>query len=181
MNRKIITFITLLFLIGNNIYGQKTEVVNFEKVYSFINSTLTNDTKKFNLSDPTSFGMFGDDTTSILTDSIFDQADRDFFREQFAMLDNVKWEKGKIIGANLISQHDITKVFKRKNGWNKFRKKYGDCLTSFSLPLFNKNYDYCIIYHWTQCDYLAGGGSTDLYKLENGKWIFIKSYMIGIS
>ncbi len=78
MNRKIITFITLLFLIGNNIYGQKTEVVNFEKVYSFINSTLTNDTKKFNLSDPTSFGMFGDDTTSILTDSIFDQADRDF-------------------------------------------------------------------------------------------------------
>lgn len=181
MNRKIITFITLLFLIGNNIYGQKTEVVNFEKVYSFINSTMTNDTIKFNLTDLTSFGVFGNDTTSILTDSLFNQADRYFFREQFAMMGNVNWEKGKIIGANVISQQDIKKVFKRKNGWNKFRKKYGNCLTSFSLPIFNNNYDYCIIYHWTQCDYLAGGGSTDLYKLENGKWIFIKSYMIGIS
>jgi hypothetical protein len=181
MNRKIITLITILFLIGSNIYGQKTEVINFEKVYNFINSTISNDTTKFNLSDRTSFGMFGDDTTSILTDSLFDKVDRDYFREQFAMLGKVKWQTGKIIGANIIPQQNISKVFKKKNGWNKFRKKYGNCLTSFSLPIFSKDYDYCIIYHWTQCDYLAGGGSTDLYKLENGKWIFIKSYMIGIS
>ena len=92
MNRKIITFITLIFLIGSNIYGQKTEVINFEKVYNFINSTMTNDTIKFNLSDRTSFG---DDTTSILTDSLFDKVDRDYFREQFAMLGKVKWQTGK--------------------------------------------------------------------------------------
>lgn len=181
MKRKFLSFIILLFLIGSKIYGQKTDVINFEKVYNFLNSTMTNDTIKFNLSDRTSFGMFVVDTTSILTDSLFDNVDRDYFREQFAMLGKVKWQSGKITGANVISQQDIKKVFKRKNGWNKFRKKYGNCLTTFSLPIFNKNHDYCIFYHWTQCDYLAGGGSTDLYKLENGKWIFIKSYMIGVS
>jgi len=104
-----------------------------------------------------------------------------FFKEQFAKLGKVKWQKGKITGANLIPQKEIKKIFKRKNGWKRFRKKYGNCLTSISLPIFNLNYDYCIIYHWTQCDYLAGSGSIDLFKLENGKWIYVKSYMYGIS
>jgi hypothetical protein len=168
-------------MIGSKIYGQKTNEINFEKVYDFLNSTMTNDTIKFNLSDQTSFEMFAGDTTSILTDSLFDNVDRDYFREQFAMLGEVKWQAGKIKGANVIPQQDLNKVFKKKNGWNKFRKKYGNCLTSFSLPIFNKKCDYCIIYHWKQCDYLAGWGAVSLYKFENGKWIFITNYSVGIS
>lgn len=181
MHSKFTSFILFLFLFGNNLYAQKMDSLDMEKVYSFLNSTMTNDTIKFNLSDQSTFGMFGNDTSSIINDTMFDNLDKEYIRQQFAMLGNVTWQKGKIVGANIIPRQDINKVFKKKKGWDAFRKKYGYCLTTFSLPIFNKNHDYCIMYHWTQCDYLAGGGSTDLYKYENGKWIFIKSYMIGMS
>jgi len=181
MKLKIIPTISFILLIGYSVFGQKNDVINFEKVYGFINSTLTNDTIRFNLSDNTGFGMFIEDIASILTDSLFTSSDREYFREQLVMAGNLKWQQGKISGANVIPQKDIKKVFKKKGGWERFRKKYGNCLTSFSLPIFSANYEYCIIYQWTQCDYLAGGGSTDLYKYENGKWIFIQSYSIGMS
>ncbi len=178
---KIISTFTLIILVACSIYGQKKEIINIEKVYSFINSTLTNDSIKFNLKDYSGFGIFIDDTLSILSDSLFNDADRDFFRKQFRQLGKIKWEQGKISGATILPQKDINKVFKRKGGWERFRKKYGDCLTSFSLPIFSANFEYCIIYQWTQCDYLAGSGSTNLYKFENGKWIYIQSYSIGVS
>lgn len=178
---KIITTIFSIILIACNIYGQKNDNVDLDKVYNFINSTMTNDSIKFNLKDNTGFGIFIRDTSSILSDTIFNDRDRDFFRKQIQQLGRIKWEQGKISGANIIPQKDIRKVFKKKNGWERFRKKYGDCLTSFSLPIFSANFEYCIIYQWTQCDYLAGGGSTDLYKFENGKWIYIQSYSTGVS
>ncbi|WP_431162554.1 hypothetical protein [Flagellimonas beolgyonensis] len=181
MTRKFIQLIILVFLIGINIYGQKTNVINFEKVYSFLNSTMINDKTEFNLSDQTDIEIFGDITKLIFKDSLFDNEDREFIRNQISMLGKVKWQDGKIMGANIISQKDINLVFKSRNGWDKFRKKYGGCLTNFSLPIFNKNDNYCIFYNWTQCDYLSGGGSLDLYKFENGKWIFIKSYVKGVS
>lgn len=164
-----------------NISGQKNEIINSEKVYSFMNSTMTNDSIKFNLKDNTGFGIFIRDTSSILSDSIFNDSDRDFLRVQLVQLGKIKWEQGKISGATVIPLKDIRKVFKKKDGWERFRKKYGTCLTSFSLPIFSANFEYCVIYQWTQCDYLAGGGSTDLFKFENGKWIFIRSYSIGMS
>lgn len=178
---KIITTITLIILVTCSVNGQKNEIINIDKVYSFVNFTLTYDSIKFNLKDYTGFGIFIDDTLSILSDSLFNDEDRAFFREQFTLLGKIKWEQGKISGATIIPKKDIKKVFKRKDGWERFRKKYGNCLTSFSLPIFSANFEYCIIYHWTQCDYLAGGGSTDLYKFDNGKWIFIQSYSIGMS
>ncbi len=178
---KTFTTISLIILISSNIFGQNTETVNLEKMYSFVNSTMTNDSIKFNLNENTGFGIFIDDTLSILSDSLFNDEDRAFFREQFALLGKIKWEQDKISGATIIPKKDIKKVFKRKGGWERFRKKYGNCLTSFSLPIFSANSEYCIIYRWTQCDYLAGGGSTDLYKFDNGKWIFIQSYSIGMS
>lgn len=171
----------MTFLFGIRVYGQKSENINFEKVYVFVNSTMTNDTVKFNLSDRMGFGIFGDDMTSIFEDTLFDNGDREFFRHQIIMMEKVRWQKNHITGAKVISHTKIKRIFRGRNGWNRFRKKYGNCLTSFSMPIFNKNYSYCIFYHWTQCDYLAGGGSLDLYKLENGKWTFVKSYMMGVS
>lgn len=181
MIRIIISFISLFFLVGGQLYAQKNESIDFEKVYSFINSTKTNDTIKFNLSDNTSFGIFGDDTTSMLTDTLFNEVDRAYFRMQFAQLGKVKWQAGKIKGANVIPKKSIHAIFKKKNGWEIFREKYGDCLTTFSLPIFSKDFNYCVMYQWTQCDYLAGSGHTNLYKFENGKWIFVKCYMMGVS
>lgn len=181
MTRKYFLFSLVTFLFEIQVYGQNTQSINFEKVFQFLNSTMTNDTLKFNLSEETGFGIFGDDTASIYKDTLFDNDDIEFFRRQVTMMEKTTWQKDQITGANVISQSKIKRIFRGKNGWNRFRKKYGNCLTTFSMPVFSKNYNYCIFYHWTQCDYLAGGGSLDLYKLENGKWIFVKSYMMGVS
>lgn len=163
------------------LFGQKKDEIYLEKVYDFINTTLVNDSVRFNLADRTTFGFSGQDTTSILSDSLFNDSDREYFRQQFALLGKEKWQQGKIKGATVIPRKELKKIFKHKNGWERFRNKYGNCLTSFSLPIFNATHDYCIVYHWTQCDYLAGGGSTDLFKFDNGKWVFVHSYTIGMS
>jgi hypothetical protein len=116
--------------------------------------------------------------------------DRKYFRQQFAMLGKLKWEEGKINGATIITQSKVNEIFRRSflkrifrinNGWKKFKRKYGGCLTSLSLPIFNVNQDYCIIYEWTQCHYLAGSGKLSVYHFENGQWIFVKAYSYGMS
>jgi hypothetical protein len=182
MKNIILTFFFVLFFVSNNVYGQDNQIIYLERVYDFLNSTIAIDTTKYNLSEHTNFGLFETDTTSIFTDKLFSDVDKDFFRKQFSATEKFKWQENKILGAKIIPEKNLRKIFKhRKNGWNKFRKKYGNCLTSFSLPIFNKDFTYCIFYQWTQCDYLAGYGSLGLYKFENSKWIFIKHYMTGIS
>ena len=182
MKNIILTFFFLLFFVGNNIYGQDNQTIDLERMYDFLNSTIANDTTKYNLSECANFEFFDTDTTSILKDKLFSNADKDFFREQFSKPRKFKWQENKIIGAKIIPEKELSKVFKhRKNGWNKFRKKYGNCLTDFSLPIFNIDFTYCIFYQWVQCDYLAGYGNLGLYKFENNKWILIKYYMTGVS
>jgi hypothetical protein len=170
--------------------GQNETQIDIEKAYRFINSTLVNDTLTFNLDENTDLGIFTSDTISILEDTLFNDEDRQYFRQQFTMLGKVKWEEGKITGATLITQSKVNQIFRRSflkrifrinNGWKKFKKKYGGCLTSLSLPIFNVNEDYCIIYEWTQCHYLAGGGQLSVYHFENGQWIFVKAYSYGMS
>jgi hypothetical protein len=170
--------------------SQNAENFNLDMAYEFINSTLVNDTLTFNLEETTDMGIFTADTTSILNDSLFNDEDRTYFRQQFAMLGKVKWEAGKITGATIITQAKVNQIFRRSflkrifrinNGWKKFKKKYDGCLTSISLPIFNVNQDYCIIYEWTQCHYLAGSGQLSVYHLENGVWTFVKAYSYGMS
>jgi hypothetical protein len=181
MERKLSILIFLVLLIVANTYGQKPDVVNFEKVYSFLNSTITSDSTEFFLNESTGFGTFGDAIDLIFSDSLFDEADMKYFRDQLTIAGKVKWQDGKIIGAKVISEDEMTKIFSRNNGWKKFNRKFGDCLKTFALPIFNKNYEYCAFFQWTQCNYLTGGGSLDLYKLEKEKWVYISSYMVGSS
>jgi len=178
--KNLITFI-LIFILGSKVQAQNKDIINVEKVYSFLNTTWANDTLQFNLSSETGFGIFELDTVVVYADSIFTTEDITFMKQQYALTEKLKWKKHKIIGAKVISYKKIKKIFRKNDGWNRFRKKYGNCLTSYSLPIFNTDYTYCAFYHWTQCDYMAGGGRLDLYKFEKGEWHFEKSYSIGMS
>lgn len=191
ISSKISVFILPVFIFLS-FTGSSQNDTNYsiEIAYQFINSTLVNDTLTFNLEETTDMGIFTADTTSILHDSLFNDEDRTYFRQQFTMLGKVKWEAGKITGATIISQAKVNKIFRRSylkiifrinNGWKKFKKKYDGCLTSISLPIFNVNQDYCIVYEWTQCHYLTGRGQLSVYHLENGVWIFVKAYSYGMS
>ena len=187
-----ISILILPIFIFPSFTGSSQNDANYsiELAYQFINSTLTNDTLIFNLEENTDLGIFTSDTISILEDTLFNDEDRKYFRQQFAMLGKVKWEAEKITGATIISQAKVNQIFRRSflkrifrinNGWKKFKRKYDGCLTSLSLPIFNVNQNYCIIYEWTQCHYLAGSGQLSVYQFENGEWIFLKAYSYGMS
>jgi hypothetical protein len=175
-----ISFIFSL-VVSSQIVCQKNKVIDHEKIYSFLNSTISTDTIRFNLSAKTDFGMFDERISEYFNDSFFNPEDSVFLLKQFQKSQYLKWQKGKINGAKIISKRHIKLIFRSDNGWLKFRKQYGDCLTNFSLPIFTKNDEYCIFYYWTQCDYLAGGGRLNLYQFKDGKWIFIKTYISGVS
>ena len=140
------------------------------------------DTISFNLRENSEKRHIYNDTVSFMQDStLFSKEDFDFFRIQIKEIEKFKWNGDLLRGAKVIAKSDINSVFKKKKGWVKFRKKYGNCLSSYSMPIFNKNYKYCIIQVGSQCDWLAGGGGTDVYKFEDGKWVYVKSYSWWIS
>lgn len=179
-NKVLVTFL-FSFFIYCSFFSQKNKVINREKIYSFLNQTISIDTISFNLSAKTDFGMFDEDILEYFNDSLFSPADSVFLLNQFKKSEHLKWQKGKINGAKIISKRHLKHIFRSDNGWLKFRKQYGDCLSYFSLPIFTKNNEYCIFYYWTQCDYLAGGGRLNLYQYKDGKWIYIKTYISGVS
>ena len=52
---------------------------------------------------------------------------------------------------------------------------------TFSLPIFLRNYSYCIFYSDNHCGWLCGGGRLTLYKKINNRWQELKSYCNWIS
>ncbi|EIM74842.1 hypothetical protein A3SI_14941 [Nitritalea halalkaliphila LW7] len=173
--------ILCLLLVDTKAYGQQADILDVELGYQFINSTLVKGTTKFDLSDQARFGMGQDDMNYVLEDTLFTDEDKDYILRQLAALEDFTWKAGKIAGANVLSRQMIDEEFKEGDFWEKFNAKYGNCITSWSFPIFTKSREYVISYNWTQCGYLSGSGSVDLYKFELGKWIFVKSYMQGVS
>ena len=95
--------------------------------------------------------------------------------------ENRKWEQTKVNGAKVITNKRLKKIFKHYNGWKKFHKKHGKSLRKYAMPIFSKNYNYCIFYSSNQSDWLDGGGNIILYKFVNNKWVFVKTYSFWIS
>lgn len=158
------------------------ERADIKSALDFINDSFTNDSSKFNLSNETGSGFFGIDSL-ILCDSVFTPEDVKFIYLQLACAINFRWEQNQIRGARIIKENELNRIFKSiyRNGWFKFRKKYGECLSRFGFPVFTVSGEYCIFHWWTQCDYLAGGGNLALYKKINGKWVQVKIYASGVS
>ncbi|WP_430403394.1 hypothetical protein [Fluviicola sp.] len=123
------------------------------------------------------------DTSAFLHDTTyFSEADFAYFRLQLKGKDNFKWDQGRFKNVRTISQSKVKWIFRDMKGWKRFHKKYPKmCLRSSSIPLFNVDKTYCIFYQAVQCGGLSGQGSTNIYKLENGKWIYVDSYGMWVS
>ena len=149
--------------LSQNIFSQSK---NESEIYNFIKGINNNDSK-FNLKDRMVTYPFIEEDYSYFRDSIFSQKDIDTFKLQLEKNANLLWNESLIHNSRIISSNELKKIFRHKKilrryrkqkGWSKFREKYGTCLTSYSLPLFSTNNQYCIFYEWTQCDYLMGSG-----------------------
>lgn len=73
-NKILVTFLFSVFIYCS-FFSQKNKVIHREKVYSFLNTTISTDTLKFNLSSKTDFGMFDDNILEYFNDSLFSAED----------------------------------------------------------------------------------------------------------
>ena len=124
------------------------------------------------------------DTSAILHDTTyFSEADFAYFRLQLKGINNFKWDKGRFKNVQTIFRLKVKWIFRNHGkGWKRFHEKYPKmCLRSSSVPLFNSDKNYCVFYQGIQCGGLLGQGSTNIYKLENGKWIYVDSYGMWVS
>lgn len=173
---KLIPLFILFAFVGN-------AQLDLQPAYDFVNEKAKEQGAPFNLSEKMRFGsLYKVDTADLVKDSLFTPEDLIFIQEQLEYSEKGNWEPGKIKGVNVISEKEQHKAFRNHNkGWERFRKKYGNCLTRYSLPIFNVDHTYCIFFEWTQCDYLMGRGQAVVYKFSDGEWKLHDILMTGIS
>ncbi|NMH29355.1 hypothetical protein [Flavobacterium silvaticum] len=89
-----------------------------------------------------------------------------------------KWTTAYFPKARLVEGKLIERIFKKRKGdpWKEFKKAIGSGYHVYSCPIFFRNNSRCLFYSSYHCGYLCAGGQMDLYKYENGKWIFVTSY-----
>jgi hypothetical protein len=86
-----------------------------------------------------------------------------------------KWDKKLINDIKIISQDTTTAIFRDTNkGWNYFHKHYGEGYYSFSVPVFFKNYNFCLFYSRYYCGGLCSSGQAILFQKEKGQWKVLK-------
>ncbi len=124
------------------------------------------------------------DSSAFLSDTTyFSKADFAYFRLQLKEVKRSNWNQSRFTEVKTIRQWRIKWIFRNhRKGWKRFHEKFNKaCLASCSIPIFTVDKTYCILYTGTQCGGLIGGGSTDIYKLENGKWVYVDSYGMWVS
>lgn len=93
-----------------------------------------------------------------------------------------KWSKDLFTTIKIISKDSIDLIFKdNSKWWPYFHKNIGSSFNSFSIPIFLRNYTYCLFYSDNHCGGECGDGKLTLYKMENNKWVEIQSYCNWIS
>ncbi|MFV0310874.1 MAG: hypothetical protein ACK5KN_04400 [Dysgonomonas sp.] len=91
-------------------------------------------------------------------DTLFTQADKDYFYEQFISIKDSVWHKG-MSGKKMLPAK---------------KKDYTD-VNYYSVPLFSRNKEYVIIYKVYTCGYECAYGKYYLYKYDIDKWRFLMS------
>jgi hypothetical protein len=173
--RIILIFLSILIPVICNSQNLPTE----NDIYDFINNTICNDkTENFNLkSCSDKYYNYNDTSNYIYDKEYFDESDFEYFKEQIRALNGINWKKDMMSKANLIDCGELEDLFKDGNGWSNFNKKYGKCLSSFSIPIFNKDNNFCIFNISYACGWVSGHGEINLYQKINDKWVVVKSYV----
>jgi hypothetical protein len=168
----------LIILVGFKVLSQPK--VSDSLIYSFMNKAIfTTDSLLINLEENSENKFIYMDTSSFLNDSsLFTNEDFSFFRAQLQELDNFKWKPTRLNGMKVISNDSLTKIFKNYDGWEYFNAFHGDCLSSFSLPIFSHEYSYCIIQTGSQCGERRGKGKIVVYKNVDKEWVVVKTYTV---
>jgi hypothetical protein len=169
--------------ISNGFSVKQDSIVYLQKCIAFIKEIKQKELSDTNfiLADkPFSFEYF-DCLKELMEDSTaYTTAELSFIKNrQYPLL--TKWTRAFYGTIRLISSVTINEIFKDPSKWwPYFNKNIGREFNTFSVPIFLRNYSYCLFYSDHHCGGLCGGGRLILYKKENNKWIELKSYCIWV-
>jgi len=92
------------------------------------------------------------------------------------------WTNELIPKIKIISSDTVRKIFNdNSKSWPFFYKHIGHSVSSFSAPIFLRNFSYCLFYSDNSCGDLCGEGNFSLYKKVNNKWTAVRIYCSWIS
>ena len=174
----------ILFFVLFSSYGLTQSLPSKKEIYDLMGQFLyRTDSSHIYLRKQSELISIYQDSSVFLSDTThFSTADFAYFRLQMKEIEDFKWEKARLNNIKTIPSFKVKWIFRDRNGWKRFHRKYPkSCLRSCSMPLFNVNKTCCILYVGTQCGGLNGGGSITIYKLKNGKWIYLDSYRMWVS
>ena len=92
------------------------------------------------------------------------------------------WKTSFFPKISIIDNDTIQSIFQdQAKGWEYFYKHYGQSFSSFSAPIFLRDYKFCIFYSDRSCGNKCGTGQLKLYQKEDGKWKQVETYCDWIS
>lgn len=176
--------LTFVFLISS-VYTFSQTLPSKKEIYEVTNQFIHGtDSTYMRLQKSSDTWRIFEDSSSFLSDTArFSAADFDYFRLQLKEIKTFDWNQNRFEKVRTISELRLKWIFRNnRKGWKRFHEKFNkSCLVSCSIPLFTVDKTYCILYKGVQCGGLLGEGSTDIYKLENGKWVYVDSYGMWVS
>jgi hypothetical protein len=113
----------------------------------------------------------------------FSVEDTAFMRDQIDSRFNFKWDSLKMKDHfRVVDDRAIDKCFaQRTDGWDLFKKKFGNGYSDYSIPLFSKDMKRVFIYKGYHCGWLCGDGYIYIFEKQAGAWKMIYLRMIWIS
>jgi len=169
-------FVYAFILLTTNLIGQTLPSGN--EIHEFMSKGILKENKSnIILASKSERYFINKDSVSFLNDTThFSQKDIKYLRLQLKKLQEFEWNDETISGAEIINSKKLERLFKKKDFWEKYYKKYDGSLNFYSMPIFNLDKTYCIIQIGSQSYKKSGGGATYLYKFINGEWIKEKIY-----
>ena len=112
----------------------------------------------------------------------FTQEERNCIQQQVDHPWLHRWTNELVPGAQILKADTEKASFavKEKDALS-FYKHIRHSFSTFSAPVFIRNYSYCIFSTDHHCGWLCGGGEMALYKKEDGRWKKVKTYYYWIS
>lgn len=114
-----------------------------------------------------------DNNKTIVVDTlVITKSERFYIDSLFSDIQNFKWNNGAIKDASLISNEIIDSLSNSYSLSAYLMQSYhANSFYYVSIPIFFKNYTYCLLYDETCCQWPSGnGGSLIIWKKTNEGW-----------
>jgi len=102
--------------------------------------------------------------------------EKKYVRAELNKMRKYVWRDSLFQNSILIKKDSINYAFGKSNsanmdGWDYFKRHFGQGYYDFSKPIFIRNGTMCIFYRGENCGWLCGEGFVGVYVKKGKKWI----------